>query len=229
MAEEEAIVPKQLLITHGVEFDAFLAAGLGRGDAPADVAQLKRPRVGFIGGIDAHTFDPDLFLAVSQRVPEAAFAMIGSCSLPEGWCPHPNVHILGRRPYEDIARYMAAMDVLIMPWNRSEWIKACNPVKLKEYLAVGRPVVTTDFPALQGWRDLVRVADDAETFAAAIRAALAEPCAAETARVRVAGESWDVKARLVAEAILDLGVSFVPATQGAEGRSPRVPSAAGAA
>ena len=71
-----------------------------------------------------------------------------------------------------IARYMAAMDVLIMPWNKSEWIKACNPIKLKEYLAVGRPVVTTDFAALGPWRDLVRVANDADGFASEIRAAL---------------------------------------------------------
>ena len=90
--------------------------------------------------------------------------MIGGCSLPDGWCALPNVHFLGRKPYDEVARYMAAMDVLIMPWNHSEWIKACNPIKLKEYLAVGRPVVTTDFPALDGWRDLVRVADGARSL-----------------------------------------------------------------
>ncbi len=107
-----------------------------------------------------------------------------------------------------IASYMAAMDVLIMPWNRSDWIKACNPVKLKEYLAVGRPVVTTDFAALDGWRDLVRVADGADQFAAAIRSALSEPFDADAARARVAPESWDAKAGLVRDAILDLGLRY---------------------
>ena len=141
------------------------------------VALLKRPRVGFIGGIDAHTFDPELFLGVASRLPDTEFVMIGATSLPEDWCKLPNVRFLGRKPYDMIARYMAAMDVLIMPWNKSEWIKACNPIKLKEYLAVGRPVVTTDFSALDPWRDLVRVADGAESFAPAIRAALETPYA----------------------------------------------------
>jgi hypothetical protein len=100
------------------------------------------------------------------------------------------------------------MDVLIMPWNASDWIKACNPVKLKEYLAVGRPVVTRDFPALDGWRDLIAVADDAEGFAREIRTALASPRDPAPGRDRVAGESWDAKARLVAESILGLGVRF---------------------
>ena len=59
-----------------------------------------------------------------------------------------------------VADYMAACDVLIMPWNRSEWIRACNPVKLKEYLAVGRPVVTTHFEELRRYDGLVQVAED---------------------------------------------------------------------
>ncbi len=99
---------------------------------------------------------------------------------------------------------MAASDVLIMPWNRSEWIKACNPIKLKEYLAVGRPIVTTDFHALDGWRDLVHVADGAAAFAAAIRRALSQPFDADISRARVAGESWDAKVAQLAAALIDV-------------------------
>lgn len=72
-----------------------------------------------------------------------------------------------------------------MPWNDSDWIKACNPIKLKEYLAVGRPIVTTDFDALEGWRDLVTVAKGVDAFAAAIRRALDTPYDARAARERV--------------------------------------------
>ncbi len=213
MSEEESQVSRQCLVTHGVDFEAFVKAGMTRSPGPHDVAIGNRPRVGFIGGIDAHTFDPDLFLAVARRLPDIEFVMIGASSLPEAWCSLPNVHFLGRKPYDMIACYMASMDVLIMPWNKSEWIKACNPIKLKEYLAVGRPIVTTDFTALDPWRDLVRVADDADGFAAEIRAALDAPYDAETARARVAGESWDAKAGLVADAILDLGLAYSAPSQ----------------
>lgn len=210
--EEKHMAARQLILTHGVEADAFITAGRVNSDGPTDVAHLSRPRVGFIGGIDAHTFDPDLFVDVVGRVPEAEFVLIGACSLPEGWCPHKNVHFVGRRPYESIARYMAAMDVLIMPWNDSDWIKACNPIKLKEYLAVGRPVVTTDFEALGPWRDVVRVADGGEAFAAAVVDALKEPYDPAHLEDRIRAETWDNKAAQLADALLDMGLRYAPSS-----------------
>lgn len=159
-------------IDHGVDYDAFESAGLDADSEPADAQPIGRPRAGFIGGIDSHTFDPELFSKVVELLPDVEFMMVGACSLPEGWCPHPNVHMLGRKPYDDVPGYMAASDVLLMPWNQSDWIKACNPVKLKEYLAVGRPIVSTPFPELERYSHLVRSADSAEAFASAIRAAL---------------------------------------------------------
>ena len=225
MAEETVEVRRPLLVTHGVDLDAFTAAGRGRASPPVDVALINGPRVGFIGGIDAHTFDPPLFLEVARRMPETSFVLIGGCSLPEGWCRLPNVHLLGRKPYEEVAQYMAAMDALIMPWNDSAWIKACNPIKLKEYLAVGRPVVTTEFDALDGWRHLVRVARGAEDFVAAIRAGLAEPFPSEAAAARLSTETWDAKADLVRGAIAGLGLAFADRHEAAHGDQTRVPAA----
>lgn len=209
---EAAEVKRSALVTHGVELDRFVAAGLGATPDPADMADLPRPRIGFIGGIDTHTFDPELFLAAAARLPEATFAMIGGCSLPDGWCTLPNVRFLGRKPYDSIAAYMAACDALIMPWNRSDWIKACNPIKLKEYLAVGRPVVTTDFPALAPYRHLVHVSGTGEGFADALRHALAAGCDAEAQRSAVATQSWDAKADQVKAALLGLGVHYAGST-----------------
>ncbi|MGE5265731.1 MAG: glycosyltransferase [Deltaproteobacteria bacterium] len=219
MAEEQDQVSRQLLVTHGVDVETFVAEGSSSAPAPSDVAVIPGPRVGFIGGIDAHTFDPDLFISVAGQLPGVNFVMIGSCSLPQGWCDLQNVHFLGRKPYDVVARYMAAMDVLIMPWNRSEWIKACNPVKLKEYLAVGRPVVTTDFPALDGWRDLVRTADDAETFAAEIHSALTSAYDPEPARSRVSSETWDAKAQMIRDGFSKIGLVWSPSTSRSTSRT----------
>jgi glycosyltransferase involved in cell wall biosynthesis len=214
MAQEQGDVRRQLLITHGVDLDMFIAAGNSRAPGPADIAVLKRPRVGFIGGIDAHTFDPPLFLKVARALPDVNFVMVGGCSLPEGWCPLPNVTFAGRKPYDTIATYMAAMDALIMPWNKSDWIKACNPIKLKEYLAVGRPVITTDFPALERYRDLVRVADTPRAFAEAIRSALDTPHDASIARSRIASEGWDAKADYLLESLDGLAEEIAEGTTG---------------
>ncbi len=204
MEEERDEVQNSLLVTHGVDYDLFVKEGDTRQRGPGDMMFMPRPRVGFVGGIDDHTFDQELFLKVVAAMPDVQFVMVGGCSLPAGWCTADNVTFLGRKPYNVIARYMAAMDVLIMPWNKSEWIQACNPIKLKEYLAVGRPVVTTDFPALAPWRDLVSVAGDADTFALKIRHALMADYLPETARERVMGESWDSKADFVLKQLLEV-------------------------
>ena len=186
-----------LFVDHGVDYVRFAAAGTNDADEPTDVRMIVRPRIGFVGGIDAHTFDPELFLEAARSRPEYQFVLVGACSLPEGWCTLANVHLLGQRPYDEVASYMAACDVLIMPWNGSDWIKACNPVKLKEYLAVGRPVVSTPFDELDRYRSFVNIAHDARSFAEAIDQALANPGDATVRRKRVERETWTVKAQLV--------------------------------
>jgi hypothetical protein len=206
-----------------VDYDAFASAGEAHDAEPADMARLSRPRVGFIGGVDAHTFDPDLFTAVAQRLPDVQFVLIGACSLPAGWCEAQNVALLGRKRYEDVPRFMAACDVLIMPWNRSRWIEACNPVKLKEYLAVGRPVVSTSYPALEPYVDCVRVADDPDGFAEAITDALKHPGDGAAGRERVAAETWDAKGMQVIDELSRCGVEPeakpIAADDGMNGRS----------
>ena len=193
-------------VDHGCDYDVFEAAGRDAASEPADVAPIPRLRIGFVGGIDAHTFDPDLFVEVARAAPDLHFVMVGGCSLPDGWCDLPNVHLLGQRPYEQVAAYMAACDVLIMPWNNSPWIQACNPVKLKEYLAVGRPIVTTPFHELKHYDGYVRVATDAASFVAAVRAALAEPADSDRLRSRARDHTWTAKATRVIDALADRGI-----------------------
>ncbi|MCF6285171.1 MAG: exosortase, partial [Candidatus Hydrogenedentes bacterium] len=201
---------KASFVDHGVDYETFAAAG-DAADDPADVRAIPRPRIGFVGGIDAHTFDPELFVGVATEMADCSFVMVGGCSLPEDWCVLDNVHLLGRKPYEQVASYMAACDVLIMPWNRSPWIKACNPVKLKEYLAVGRPVVTTSFDELSHYDGFVAVAEDAPGFVREIRTALDSPPNVAVLRERVAQETWAAKATAVLEHLQETGVQFLHA------------------
>ena len=197
---------KAAYVDHGVDYEAFAAAGRGERPEPEDVRGLRRPRIGFIGGIDALTFDPPLFVEVAKRLPDLQFVLVGSCSLPEGWVDLPNVVLLGQKPYEKVASYMAACDLLIMPWNQSAWIEACNPVKLKEYLAVGRPVVTTPFHELIRYEGMVAVATGAEAFVGEIRRQLADPPDPEQLRTRVRAETWEVKAAQVLDELRANGV-----------------------
>lgn len=205
-SDEQGECRKAVFVDHGVDYDSFASAPAG--DGPEDLREIARPRIGFVGGIDIHTFDPALFVRVAEAMPDCSFVMVGGCSLPPDWCTLGNVHFLGRKPYEEVASYMAACDVLIMPWNRSPWIKACNPVKLKEYLAAGRPVVSTPFDELSRYSDHVEVAEDAEGFVQAIRRVLESPPEASRLRERVVRETWAAKAESAFSAIEESGVSF---------------------
>lgn len=193
-------------VDHGVDYEVFASAS--GGDEPADVSEIPRPRIGFIGGIDAHTFDPELFLKVAGDMPDCSFVMVGGCSLPEGWCTLGNVRFLGRKPYDQVSSYMAACDVLIMPWNSSPWIKACTVVKLKEYLAVGRPVISTPFDELARYDGFVTVAADAPEFVRGIREALDSPPDPANLRARVATETWGAKAKAAIVSLKSVGVEF---------------------
>ena len=207
--DEAAECVAAAFVDHGVDYQHFALAGdREAGSEPADVTGIGRPRVGFVGGIDAQTFDPELFVKVASKMPECSFVLVGACSLPNGWCGLENVHSLGRKPYDQVADYMAACDVLIMPWNRSPWIKSCNPVKLKEYLAVARPVVSTPFDELNRYAGFVSIATDADEFVERVRQALEAPVEKAVMRRRVENETWAAKAADVIERLQVTGIEF---------------------
>jgi glycosyltransferase involved in cell wall biosynthesis len=139
----------------------------------------------------------DLLERLAKSLPEAQLVLIGdaTCSM-ERLTSQPNVHWLGYRPYEEIPRFGAGFDVAIMPWLRNGWIEACNPIKLKEYLALGLPIVSTDFPEVHYYEDLVRIAGDADAFIEHVRQSLADqgPSTPEGRRAAVAASSWDRRA-----------------------------------
>jgi len=83
-----------------------------------------------------------------------------------------------------------------MPWQQNRWIEGCNPIKLKEYLALGFPVVSMDFPMLAPYRGLVRAARSRDAFLAELDAAMADrdPAAAAARRASVRESSWDALA-----------------------------------
>jgi glycosyltransferase involved in cell wall biosynthesis len=97
-----------------------------------------------------------------------------------------------------------------MPWLRNEWIEHCNPVKLKEYLALGKPVVSTPFPELRRTGSLCIEAVGAEAFAAAIDRALREDNETdrEKRRAWAAQNTWDAKFRQVVELLKARGIEF---------------------
>lgn len=193
-ASDTDVAGAKLFVDHGVDVPALQRAALSE---PADLASLPHPRVGFVGGLDRHTFDAELFAQVAKQLENVHFALIGGSTFEPAELAAKNVTLLGRRPLEEVGSYMGHCDVLIMPWNNNDWIRSCNPIKLKEYLAVGKPIVSTPFAELDNYSGLIQVACDAGRFANAIERALNSPHDPKPGLERLEGQGWDAKAEQV--------------------------------
>lgn len=163
---------RTLFIDHGVDLEHFSPTG----PVHPLIRQIPGPRIGFFGGIDDYVVDLDLIARTARGLPEASVVLIGDATCPmDGLTALPNVHWLGFQDYQEIPALGRGFDVAIMPWLGNEWIRFANPVKLKEYLALGLPVVTTEYPEVEDWRHLVRVAPTPGAFVDEVAGALADP------------------------------------------------------
>jgi glycosyltransferase involved in cell wall biosynthesis len=199
--EEADQCKKAIYLDHGVDFEMFSMAEHNP-CKPEGIENISKPIVGFFGSIDDHTSDIDLVIKVIDLLPEMSFVFIGNSSIDcRELLAKKNVKMLGQKPYEQIPHYGKCFDVAIMPWMQNRWIEACNPIKLKEYLALGKPIVSTPFPELQKYNDVIYEAKTPEEFAEHIKRALAEdsPDRIAARRKKVEKASWDSKAQLVVE------------------------------
>lgn len=193
---EQHLVRRARYLAHGVDHDHFASARplAGPAKAPDCLGNLPRPIIGFYGALDNYTVDLELLLKVARSFPNATLLLIGPKQMDIARLEaQPNVVYAGSVPYADLPRYAACFDVALMPWLQNEWIAACNPIKLKEYLALGFPVVTTRFRELHAYEALVYAADGHDEFLAQIRRAIREDDAEMVNRRRraVVDDSWD--------------------------------------
>ena len=156
---------RAFFLDHGVDTRHFAP----RGHTGALGQDCKRPIIGFFGGLDDYVVDFDLLERIAVERPHYTLVLIGDATLSmERLTRHPNVRHLGFRPYAEIPDLGADFDVSIMPWLDNDWIRSCNPIKLKEYLSLGQEVVTTWFPEVEHYRDYVHLARSGDEFLARI-------------------------------------------------------------
>lgn len=198
-ADSPIVGDRAVFLDHGVDLDHFRRRP--ESEQPAELRSIPRPRIGFFGGIDDYVVDIDLLERLAAEIPEAHLILVGDATCPmDRFDRYSHVHRLGFRPYEEIPSLGSGFDVAIMPWVHNEWIRMCNPIKLKEYLALGLPVVTTYYPEVEAYRDVVRVAGSAEEFVSVVRRTLLDggPADPERRRAAVLDASWDhIAARLI--------------------------------
>jgi glycosyltransferase involved in cell wall biosynthesis len=146
-------------------------------DAPA-MRALPRPRVGFLGTIDDR-LDIDLLATVFRQLPDVTLVMAGPVKQHlvdlRVLAALPNVHFLPAYPHKDAPALVAALDVCLIPYRLNSYTEGLSPLKLYEYLAMGKAVVATNLPYIQREAAHVCIAQDAEAFAAAIQHRIQSP------------------------------------------------------
>jgi glycosyltransferase involved in cell wall biosynthesis len=201
--ERRRFNPRTFFVSHGVDVAHFSRA-LDPGTAPpADAAGLRRPVIGFFGLL-AEWIDLELLRDVAQRRPDWTLVLIGKANVDltplRGLA---NVRLLGQKPYETLPAYCRAFDVGVIPFRIEELTLKANPLKLREYLAAGLPVVSSDLPEVRKYGDVVRLATGPGGFVREIAAALGERSEA-AARARVEAmkhESWEARVEEISELI----------------------------
>ena len=181
---------------HGVDVDRFGQAQDARLEVPRDTAYLPHPVVGFFGLVERR-IDLKLLDYLAEQRPQWTFLLIGRVAVPEHQLPHrPNLHFVGKRSYESLPAYGKQFDAAIIPYRQTAFNYHANPLKLREYLAMGKPVVSVSTPEIEKYSDVVEIANSREEFLAKLDAILSQPqLPAEIQRrmSRVASEGWNAR------------------------------------
>jgi glycosyltransferase involved in cell wall biosynthesis len=194
-----------LLVPHGVDAARFA----GDPAPPDDLRGLERPLVGYVGILDDY-LSLDAIRAVADGLERGTVVLVGGVNTDVSLLDHPRIARLGFRDYGAIPAYLAAFDCCLVPFRMTRLTTAVNPIKLREYLAAGRPVVSAPLPAVLEYRDVVELADGADEFSRAVARVLASdsdsPAARARRRASVAAESWDAVAQRIRPTLRALAV-----------------------
>ena len=195
-----------------VNLDAFTpdgGAGGANGDEHLDpevlesverVRRLSHPLIGYVGAISNH-INGEMVEESVRRRPEWSWVFVGPGEAPlKGLGALPNVHFIGQQPHRSLANFIREFDVCIIPYRLNSYTATVVPTKLNEYLAVGKPVVSTDLPAVRHFEELhgvLSISDEApENFLRAVESALGQSGEQEAARRRAAAAHGDWEKRL---------------------------------
>jgi glycosyltransferase involved in cell wall biosynthesis len=180
---------------HGVDFELFSQASDPNTPLADEVRGLKHPVVGYFGTVGEFV-DYDLLAYLVESRPEWTFLFVGLIAADVSRLrSYPNVIFAGPRPYETLPRWAACFDVAIYAHQVNRQTKHSNPLKLREYLATGKPVVSVVTPETAAFAGVVYLAENREAYLAAIERALRDETP-ELQRKRMAsvrGVSWDAR------------------------------------
>ncbi len=184
------------VIRHGVDFKHFRKALDETTGIPDEIKNLPKPIIGF-HGLLADWVDFELIKKTAEHFPNGSVVLIGKITVDaerkikilDGV---KNIHFLGRKPYAELPAFCKGFDVALNPFEISELTLAANPLKVREYLAAGLEVVSTDIPEVR-ILDYCRIGETHEDFIKQIEESLANPLSKIEISDSIKAESWEAR------------------------------------
>jgi glycosyltransferase involved in cell wall biosynthesis len=184
---------RTVLVRHGVDFDHFRKALDPATEVPPDIRKLPRPVIGYFGLMSPDWVDVPVLEATARHFAGGSVVLIGKVAMDLGPLTKlPNVHVLGRKPYETLPAYCKGFDVAVIPFPVSEVTLNANPLKAREYLAAGLPVVSTPIPEVEVL-DTCGIGRTPAEFVRRIEEALADPGPSAARSKAMRTEGWSAR------------------------------------
>ncbi|MCY7375334.1 MAG: DUF2711 family protein [Pyrinomonadaceae bacterium] len=188
--------PNTFIIRHGVDFAHFRTALDEKTEIPDEIKDLPKPIIGF-HGLLADWVDFELIKKTAEHFADGSIVLIGKITVDAERKIKildnvKNIHFLGRKPYAELPAFCKGFDVALNPFEISELTLAANPLKVREYLAAGLEVVSTDIPEVR-ILDFCRIGETHEDFIRQIEASLANPLPKTIVSDSIKAESWEAR------------------------------------
>jgi len=195
---------RSYLLEQGVDYDHWRRVGDGTVAVAPEVAEIPRPRIGYFGAIEPWLVDQELIKRAARERPEWHWIFIGNKSRGLEIEGLPNTHFLPPVAYAELPAYAAGFDVCVLPWETEQSFTSYgSAIKVREYLATGKPVVIAPLPEYEPMSDVLRIARSREQFLQLVEEALREddPGMREKRQAAVAGGTWDDRAEFMSKLI----------------------------
>jgi glycosyltransferase involved in cell wall biosynthesis len=209
LAEATRGLKRSHLLEQAVDFDHWAQINNGDVSVAAEVEKISRPRIGYFGAIEPWLIDQQLIEQASRQRPEWNWIFIGNKSRGLDIENLPNVHFLPPVAYKDLPNYAAGFDVCVLPWSTDVTFTSYgSAIKVREYLASGKPVVIAPLPEYESMSEVLRIGHTRDQFLELVDEALREE-GTELMRARqdsVRDGTWDARAEWVSD-LIERGLS----------------------